>query len=271
MQKELLHKRFIKLLGVRIKPPSSLFLSELIEAHMARIPFENLSKLYYKAQFNQEQIPSYDQYLEGISAYHFGGTCYANNYYFYALLEYLGFRVKLCAADIRRPGTHMVIQLSLEQRDYLLDFGYAAPFIQAIPLDSDTDYSISFGRDRFVFKPRDKKGLTQVQLFRDSQLLHGYTVHPQARKLADFKQVISESFLPDSLFFKTLLVAKYVSGCFIILHNLEFIESVKSESRIVRISDKRELPELIEKKFQIPETITGSLIRDLELKGNAWT
>lgn len=270
MEEEALVHRFLKLLGVKAARPSMHFLTGLINAHLSVVPFENISKLYYRDRFSQKGIPSLLQYLDGISGYHFGGTCYANNYYFFRLLEYLGFSVKLCAADIRRPGTHMVVLVTIDKRDYLVDVGYAAPFNLPVPMNLEADYSIRYGRDEYVFKPRDDKGCTRLEMFRNGAYKHGYLVRPESCNLDDFSKVISESFRPDATFFRALLLTRFISGRFCILHNMLYTESTANGSDSMELQSKDELVELVENRFQIPSAITGKLLTELDLSGDAW-
>jgi N-hydroxyarylamine O-acetyltransferase len=270
MKEEALFHRFLKLLGAKTAGPSMHFLTHLINAHQSVVPFENISKLYYRDRFNQKGIPSLLQYLDGISGYHFGGTCYANNYYFFRLLEFLGFSVKLCAADIKRPGTHMVVLVTIDKQDYLVDVGYAAPFNFPVPLNLATDYTIRYGRDEYLFKSRDKKGCTRLEMLRNGAYKHGYLVRPESRNIDDFSIVISESFRPDATFFRSLLLTKFISGRFCILHNMQYTESTVTGSNSVELQSKDELVELVENRFQIPSAITGKLLMDPDLSGDAW-
>ena len=82
-------ERYLSLLGVGRKKQSLEALSELIEAHLWNVPFENISKLYYRAYRDVRVLPSLELFLEGIESFHLGGTCYTNNYYFCQLLEKL--------------------------------------------------------------------------------------------------------------------------------------------------------------------------------------
>ena len=270
MKEEALLHRFLKLLGVKAARPSMHLLAGLITAHLSAVPFENISKLYYRDRFNQKGIPSLLQYLDGISGYHFGGTCYANNYYFFRLLEFLGFSVKLCAADIKRPGTHMVVLVTIDKREYLVDVGYAAPINHPVPLHLATDHAIRYGRDEYIFKPRDGKGCTRLEMFRNGVYKHGYLVRPESRDINDFTHVISESFRPDATFFRSLLLTRFISGRFCILHNMQYTESTATGSDSMELQSKDELVVLLENRFRIPSAITGKLLAGLELSGDAW-
>ena len=51
--------------------------------------------------------------------------------------------------------------------------GYAAPLLDPIPRDLETDYEITLGRDRYVLKPQDANCCSRLELYRDGALRHG--------------------------------------------------------------------------------------------------
>jgi len=104
-------RQYLSLLGVSRRPPSFHALRELVAAHVTRIPFENISKLHYHRHLGLHELPPLPLYLEGIERYHFGGTCYPNNFYLYSLLASLDYEVKLCGADMTNPDVHIVIMV----------------------------------------------------------------------------------------------------------------------------------------------------------------
>src|SRR5512133_643818 len=95
--------RYLGALRVRRRPPGVDALAELVAAHVSRVPFENVSKLYRRRHAGLEGLPDLDAFLDGIERFHFGGTCYANNFHLYTLLASLGYEARLCGADMREP------------------------------------------------------------------------------------------------------------------------------------------------------------------------
>ena len=152
---EELRAHYLAILGVSPREPSLAALRELLAAHLTRIPFENISKLYYRKRLGLVNLPPIRLYLDAIDNYHFGGTCYSNNYHFHLLLRSLGYEAKLCAADMRTPQVHALNIITIAGREYLADTGYAAPLLEPIPRDLGTDYETTLGRDRYVLKPQD--------------------------------------------------------------------------------------------------------------------
>ena len=74
---EELRAHYLAILGVAPRKPSLEALRELLAAHLTRIPFENISKLYYRKRLGLVNLPPIRLYLDGIDKYHFGGTCYS--------------------------------------------------------------------------------------------------------------------------------------------------------------------------------------------------
>jgi arylamine N-acetyltransferase len=111
-------QRYLSVLGVERRDCSFDALHEIVGAHLTRVPFENLSKLYRFRRFGLTGIPPIEVFLDGIEQYHFGGVCFANNVHFYRLLKSLGYDTKLCGGDMRIPNTHMAIVVTVEGREY---------------------------------------------------------------------------------------------------------------------------------------------------------
>jgi len=265
-----LNLEFLKLLGVEKKEATLEALSELVFAHFSIIPFENISKLYYKQLFGLQHLPAFSQYLNGIAENCFGGTCYSNNYFFYRLLKFLGYEVKLCGADMKDPDSHLVIIVTINHIDYLVDVGNAAPFLHPIPLNLETGYTISSGREKYIFKPRGNNCCSRLEMLRNGIPKSGYLIKPTARKIEDFHDVISGSFKEGSTFLNAILITKYISGKFYTIHNLELIVSTSDNFFIQRISDLDELSSLIDTIFKIPLSISREVIKNMNILKDAW-
>jgi arylamine N-acetyltransferase len=265
-----LFEKYLRLLGIRRRPPSLESLTELVAAHLKRIPFENISKLYYLNKFGQKSIPDMNQYLNGIEHHNFGGTCYSNNYSFHLLLTNLGYNCKLCGADMNEPDVHLVNIVTLDGHEYIIDTGYAAPFDHPLPRDLDKDYIIALGRDRYVIKPKDKIGNSKIELFRNAQLIHDYTAKPIHRRIEYFEPAITDSYLKDSTFMKSILLVRIEKNKSFAIYNLLVIESEGACYDITPISSRNELPSLIEKHFSIPRNIVTKAIVNIGELGSAW-
>ena len=269
MEPDLL-SRYLDVLAVSRRAPSLDALRELVAAHVTRIPFENISKLHYRKHLGLTDLLPLPLYLDGIERYHFGGTCYPNNFYFYTLLASLGYEVKLCAADMTNPDVHMVIMVRVDGHEYLVDGGYAAPFLAPLPRGFEADFVVALGRDRYVLKPQDENGCSRLELYRDGILKHGYVAKPPPRKIEDFHAVIIDSFRPDATFMNAVLLARFYPDRSIVIHNLTRIESRGTESAIYPIRSPAELATEVEEHFGIPAEILSDAVASLGGLKDAW-
>jgi N-hydroxyarylamine O-acetyltransferase len=263
-------ERYLNLLGVQRRKPSTDALYELVQAQLVKVPFENVSKLYYKKHHNHQGLPNLEFFLDGIERFHFGGTCYSNNYYFYQLLANLGYQIKLCGADMLNPDVHLVSVVTLEQREYLVDVGYAAPFLTPLPRDLTTEYVIVLGRDKYVLKPQDAQGYSQMELHRDGSLKHSYLVNPVPRQIQEFDHIIVDSYREDSTFMNALLLARFFPYRSLVLHNLTVIESQGTVSRIQILTSRDELVQAAYEYFMIPKEFTMDVVKDIGQFDDAW-
>ena len=260
-------ERYLNFLSAKRQEPSIQALSKLIEAHLFNIPFENISKLYYK---DVRILPNQGEFLEGIESFHFGGTCYTNNYYFSKLLNNLGYNIKLCGADMSNPDVHIVSMVTLGKREYLVDVGYAAPFGMPIPVDLDTDYTIHFGQDQYVLKPRDAARSSKMELYRDGKLKHGYLAKSVPRQIQEFEHVIIDSFREEGTFMNALLLAKFSPKQSFIIHNLTATKYQDDESNTRKLESKNELVQVVYEWFKIPKECTINALNQLDLTQDAW-
>ncbi len=263
-------RRYLSILGIAQRKPSAAALHQLVAAHLARIPFENISKLHYLARFGLRDIADIQRFLQGIEKYHFGGTCYSNNFHFYSLLASLGYEVKLCGADMKRPDVHMVVMVNCEGREYLVDTGYAAPLVAPLPRDLQTNYVITLGRDRYVLKPLDENGCSHLEFHRDGVMKHGYLAKPAPKKLDDFREVIADSFHPNATFRHAVLLTKFGPDQGLRIHNMTVIESRESLCTSHSLASRAKLAGEIEKRFGIPRSISGAVLSEVDLAGDAW-
>lgn len=268
---EEIRAHYLSILGVAPKEPSLEALRELLAAHLTRIPFENISKLYYRKRLGLVNLPAIQLYLDGIDKYHFGGTCYSNNYHFHLLLRSLGYEAKLCASDMKTPHVHALNMIMIEGREYLADTGYAAPLLEPIPRDLATDYETTLGRDRYVLKPQDANGCSRLDLYRDGVLRHGYLAKPAPRKIEDFSEVIAGSFSADATFLNSVLLVRFYPGRSVLIHNLTLVESEGNKSSVHAMANRDELMDAIERRFGMKREIVSEAVSQLGNLQDAWS
>ena len=263
-------ERYLSILDVPRRKPDVDALFELVSEHLVRIPFENISKLYYKKHNDLHALPGLEPFLDGIERFNFGGTCYTNNFYLYQLLANLGYQTMLCGADMSNPDVHLVSIVTLKNREYLVDVGYAAPFLRPMPRDLAIDYVIELGRDRYILKPQNAQGCSRMELYRDGNLKHGYLVKPVPRQIRDFEHVIAASYREEATFMNALLLARFYPNRSIVIDNLNVIESEGTESRIKTLPGPDELVRTIHEYFSIPLEFIIDAVNDLGQLKDAW-
>jgi N-hydroxyarylamine O-acetyltransferase len=256
--------RYLRVLEVPARPPSFAALCELTSAHLTRIPFENVSKLFYRHD-GPKGIPSLETFLDGIERYRFGGTCYTNNFHLHGLLVHLGYDAWLCGADMATPNVHLVNVVTLGGRRHLVDVGYAAPFLAPLPLDLAEDHEIAWGTGRYVLRPVDEEGRSRLEAYRDGAPVHGYVVNPKPRRIEEFAGVVADSFSDRAVFMHALLVARFFPHRSVTLRNLTLVAAAPSAVPRVRTLGREELPAVIESEFGIPRDVGRRALEGLDL------
>jgi N-hydroxyarylamine O-acetyltransferase len=262
--------RYLELLGISLRQPSYEGLARLVYAHLTRVPFENVSKLYYRKRYGLRALPGLGRFLDGIEKYNFGGTCYTNNYYFNLLLKHLGYDARLCGADMAHPDVHLVSVVAVDGVDYLVDAGYAAPFLLPLPLNLPDDYEIFLGRDRYVLKPRDASGRCCMELHRDGKFKHRYMAKPEARDIREFEDVIAHSYTDDATFMNALLLVRFFPGRSVVVHNFELFEFEGRDWNSRPLDGVEEVVEAIEESFAIPRPVAAEAVGELTRFQDAW-
>jgi len=265
MHQEKLFDKYLNLLGVESSSPSFEFLCKIVRAHLLKIPFENVSKLLYK-QKGMDNLPGLPAYLNGIEKYNFGGTCYANNYYFHLLLNHLGFNVKLCGADMKNPDVHITNIVTVEGYEYLVDGGYAAPFLKPLPRFLTDDFVINLGPEKFILKPQDKNGLSKLEQYFEGEFKHWYTAKPKPRSIEEFHGVIKDSYADNAMFMNIFRITRFTKKGSLAMRNLQLTEVTSSLTTKIELT-RSECPAIVENNFLIPaEVVEEALSTIKELK-----
>jgi arylamine N-acetyltransferase len=264
--------RYLDVLGVEAGPPGLELLTRIVTAQLTRAPFENISKLYLSRTRGAVSIPSLAAYLDGIEDWNLGGTCYANNYHLNTLLANLGFDVSLCGADMNNPDVHAVSMVRLQDREFLVDVGYGAPFHEPLPLDLEDDLVIDFGRCRYVLHPPDDAGCSRLDMWRDGRPIHGYLAKPTPRTIADFDTVIRDSYRPDATFMNTVVIERFSAEGSLRVHNLKLTDTVRTGgSTTAELRDLDELVETIEHRFGVPDRVIRSAVAGIDLSADIYS
>jgi len=250
--------RYLELLGISSTHCALDDLRNLVSAHLIRIPFENISMLYRFSQFGLTATPPIDMFLDGVEQHHFGGMCFSSNIHFHSLLTTLGFDARLCGADMQSVNAHMVIIVTLDQHEYLVDVGYGAPFYEPMRRDLDSDLLIGHTHAEYRLKTQDKSGRSRMEFYQNGMLRHSFLVNPQPLTAADFQQTIEAVFDPAATFRKILMLARFWPERLRVVHNFTVIDAVGDQTSFTKIANRDALIQLIQESFGIPSYIVGN-------------
>jgi arylamine N-acetyltransferase len=168
------------------------------------------------------------------------------------------------------PDVHIVNIVNIKDREYLVDVGYAAPFFNPIPLDLKEEYKIAMGADEYILIPKTKNGYSELKMFRNGQVKHGYKVKPQARSISDFETVINDSFRESATFLNAILLVRLSLNSSITIHNFSLIESFEHNFNLVTLKSKAELIDNILIHFAIPKHIVEESLNLITNFEDAW-
>jgi arylamine N-acetyltransferase len=256
-------RSYLDALGQPFAAPSLDALRALVFAQVTRVPFENLSKLLLR-QRGVRGVPDLETYVEGVRRFHLGGTCYPNAFHFHALLGALGYQAALCGAAMGSgDDVHAAIVVGIAGREMLVDVGYGAPFLEPLPRDSAADVVVELGRDRYVLKPRDGRGRSHLEMFRDGELRHGYLLDPAPRTVRHFDHVVEASFGAGATFMNAVVVIRHWGHRSVALHNLSLVRSSRDGWSEELLPDRGALVAAVESEFGIPAAITREAIAGL--------
>ncbi len=264
-------ERYLSILGVEAERPSLDHLTRLVRAQVIRVPFENISKLWLKKTRGATYIPSLDEHLDGIERHNLGGTCYANNPYFALLLRRLGYDVTICGADMSKPDVHVVSLVRLDGREYLVDVGYGAPFLEPMPRDLDHTTEIAFGRNRYALHPRDGNGRSRMDHLRDDAMIHGYVVNPESREIDHFDEIICHSYSDEATFMNVVVIERFFPDRSLRIHNFTLTESTPGGATTTQLGDREELVEAIAHHGGFPAGIVREAIEGLALDADIYS
>lgn len=263
-------ERYLSLLDVPRRPPSVEALAELVTAQLARVPFENVSKLRRAHRGLPPGLSDFDEFADGVEHDGLGGTCYLLNPLLGELLTALGYRRELRGADMDQPDVHVVNVVEVEQRPWLVDVGYAAPFFAPLPLDEDRDVRVDHGRESYVLRAAATDGRSRLDHLRDGEVVHGYTVTPGARSLEEFVPIVVDSFREDSTFLNRLRVERHEPGRTVALR--DFTVSVFEDGRSTEseLDGPAAVSAFLAEEFGIPPRISAEAFAELARRSEAW-
>ncbi len=159
--------------------PTPAALAELMQAHLATVPFENLS-----IHLAEPVDLTEDALMDKLVSRRRGGFCYELNGGFAALLRHLGFEVTLLAARVHTPDglgppfDHLTLRVDLED-PWLVDVGFGRFVSRPVPLTVGEPHSDPAGTVQLA-----KAAYGDLDVLLDGQAQFRMDTRP--RELAEF-------------------------------------------------------------------------------------
>lgn len=264
--------RYLDLLRQEAEPPSLAALENLVTAHLARVPFENVSKLAWAGRGLPPALPSLDDFLAGAVRDGTGGTCYLLNSCLNALLRDLGYDAVLCGAAMDRPDVHVANVVRLDGRPFLVDVGYGAPLFRPLPLDETRPQHLARGSEEWVLHPADPPdadGRHHLEQLRRGERVHGYVLDLRPRRLEEFRGVVADSFGAEAVFMNRLRLIRHAPARSVSLLDLSVVIAATTDAHAFTLSGRRDLLDFAEVEFGIGRAVLAEACDALAARGHA--
>jgi arylamine N-acetyltransferase len=239
-------------------------LDRLHAAYIARVPFENVTKLVKAARAGSPQgamrgpVEFWDEYLRWGS----GGTCFAATSAYQFLLRYLGFssRIIFCQLPAAGAAAHCALLVTLDEETVLVDVGYALPV--PIPLSSRGavrrstvfyDVEVRPGpQDEYLVFSEDDRG----QRFR-------YRLTLREVSDAELQEAWRRTFRPEAPYMRRLALGRFENETrFLYKDQSSVFEITRAGERARALPEPR--AESLAKLFGIPKPLIEAALISLE-------
>lgn len=251
---------YLNRLGLEAKPANFSFLTEICRAHLATLPFENISKLiYYRDRAkNGFIIPPVEVLAQHFFRYDFGGTCYTVNSRLLMLLRSLGFTCSL--VEVGQDHMAILVQLpELDGEQVYVDCGAAAPFFKPVRFETDPENLSEFGIEQVrLVRDQETPFLYHFMRYRRNELVsENWSFYSnQPREFADFHEVIEKANQPGSFFLSSLrcqLWQPEQNRSISLVNNTLTIRRMDGTEQKELLSSLEEIEEALAVEFRLPK------------------
>ena len=234
--------------------PTAETLRDLQVAHLLTVPFENLS-----IHAKQPIILENDALFAKIVEQQRGGFCYEVNGLFAALLDALGFKVEMLAAEVANAEgvfgplfDHLTLLVELEER-WLADVGFGDSFVEPLRLDERSEQRQSRGAYKIV---ADNEYLILMQRDNKDEWKPQYRFTTQPYKYADYSEMCRyHQTSPQSHFTQNRVCSRLTDEGRITISGMRFITTSKNGARQERnLKSQEEFEAALHEHFGIVMT-----------------
>ena len=255
-------KPYFKRIGfVGDHSPDLSTLSRIVQCHTHAIPFENLSS------FSGEAVQlDIDSLAKKLIVDKRGGYCFEHNTLLWSALCQLGFEVQAFAArvrwnqpsDLTTPISHMLLQVTIGNKSYLVDVGFGGVTLTA-PIDLSLESAQETTHETVKIVPLGHEVLLQVELNELSQDVYTFERRPfLPQDYVAWNWFVSTS--PQSIFTNSLMLCKPDEGGRHVLNGSVYKYYGKNgEFTSHQLSKVEDLKDCFRNKFKIENFDTPAL------------
>jgi N-hydroxyarylamine O-acetyltransferase len=252
--------RYLAHLGLEQEAPTYEFLEKICVAHLNRLAFENISKLLYYRDREQNGffIPPIELFVENMIRHDFGGTCYTNNSRGLLLLRELGYDVEHVHLHPDHLGILVRLPVFPGERLYV-DWGSAAPLFRPVRFQTDAANSAAFSVDAIRILPdAEQAGHYRYTRYRRGELVsNDWIFNPdEPIEFEALTDIINGSNEPGAFFMKQLRCMlfqldrqRYVS----LVNNVLTIRTADGGQKQRVLQSVEEIEQAMTDEFRLPK------------------
>lgn len=250
---------YLHKIHLKQEKPSYQFLQKICRNHLSTVPFENISKLIYYREYNQNNfyIPPLDIVTLHLYTMQFGGTCYVLNSTLQQLLLELGFSAKLLPVG----QTHIAILVDHPEEPGIplyVDCASAAPFFTPVDFTRNPDNCSEYAdiAVRLVADTKNPGRYLYNRYVKNQLIEQDWTFDPTVTKnLIYFNNTVAKSFDLDRKFMSLLFIQLFQLDQHrkVTIHNNEFsIVDESGNEQLILLSNTEEIEKVLQEEFKLP-------------------
>ncbi len=234
------------------------FLNRLLRSHQHIVPYENLSKLVRRNAVGFTHT-SFEEHIDGIKSFGYGGTCFSQNLHLYQLLKFLGFELHLQGNWEDGEFTHPNIRIKIDGVNYFVDLGIMSSFIGPYPIISSQKIETQIGNQVYILTSSADEESANLQIFRYGKMIREIKCKGPAPTNEEIADAVFKTFEKSAMFMTNLVAHKVFGDYSLGLWNRSFyrdegvtheVTELKSYDDFVNVFKRLEMP-----KVQIKEAL----------------
>jgi len=250
--------RYIRALGLQVSRPDLAFLTEITRQHTAKFAFSSVGPL-----LGNELPLDTESLYKRIVVDRRGGYCFEQNGLLYAMLQALGFDVKLYLArviynqDIHPPLTHRITRVEIDGNHYIADVGFGPLGPQRPVCLSGKESAENFR----LFRIEERRaGEFHMQTLRDGEFysLYRFELARYGPSDCEVGHFYSHKH-PAATFVNHLVVSSIMDDEIRSLRNHEFWVITESGQQRQLIADAAQLHTILNNQFSVRVSEAESL------------